>query len=483
MFGLGLAAAIAAVAGLSGLGVLRWFIKNYHKIPPNKAMVIYGKNFSKDDPVKLVTGGGAFVSPILQAFDVLDLTIMTISKDRDELYTVDGVPILLDWVAQVQVAPDQEGLMTAARAFLSRSREEVQKVITDTLSANFRAIVGQLSVEEIHRDRDAFVQQVSSQASDDMHAMGVRVISMGIQEITDEQGYFEALATPQIAAVKRDARIAQAEADREARVKAAAALQQARQAELHSDREILEQQEALELREVRMKQQVGLAQAEADREVNEQRATAIEREQEANVLVPARAQREARKIEVETESRRIRVTAEASANAELIQAQARAEATEKTGKAEAGALLARQLAEAEGKTKLAAAIAAADEITLRQFVVETLAMADVAKAEAMAGALAGIGEKVRIVQFSGDNGGQTGNTLLDMLMTIPEVATTLSAKIEALSGDDLETNITRAVRLLQDLTLPDAGNGHNGANENSHELEEVDTPAEELTEA
>ena len=97
--------------------------------------------------------------PIFEAHDMLDLTIMTIAKNRDDVFTVDGVPILLDWVAQVQVDSEDRALLTAARAFLGRTREEIMQVITDTLSANFRAIVGQLTVEEIHRDRDAFVQQ------------------------------------------------------------------------------------------------------------------------------------------------------------------------------------------------------------------------------------------------------------------------------------------------------------------------------------
>src|SRR3972149_305436 len=173
------------------------------------------------------------------------------------------------------------------------TRQDVTNVIAQTLSANFRAIVGQLTVEDVHRDRDAFVNRVQQLASDDMAAMGVRVISMGIEEITDDQGYFAAMAKPVIAAVKRDATIAEAEAEREARIKAAEAHRPAEQAELEAKRAIVEQQQALELRDVEKKKTVGLAQADSDREVQEMRALAVEKQQEAEGLGPGNSQRKA----------------------------------------------------------------------------------------------------------------------------------------------------------------------------------------------
>src|SRR3972149_10622384 len=100
------------------------------------------------------------------------------------------------------------------------TRQDVTNVNAQTLSANFPAIGGQLPVEDVHRDRDAFVNRVQQLASDDMAAMGVRVISMGIEEITDDQGYFAAMAKPVIAAVKRDATIAQEGTDRDSRITA-----------------------------------------------------------------------------------------------------------------------------------------------------------------------------------------------------------------------------------------------------------------------
>ncbi len=473
--------------------ILQRFVFLYMRVPPNKVMVLYGRGktvFREDGTLeqsgmRMVTGGGTFVWRLIEDFQFLDLTVMTIVKTGDEVYTVDGVPIKLDWVAQVHVRSDGKALVTAARAFLGMPRDQVINVVTQTLSANFRAIVGRLSVEDVHRDRDAFVRSVQELAADDMLAMGIQVISMGIEEITDDQGYFEAMAKPRIAAIKRDAAIAEAEAEREARIKAAQARQQAEQVELESARSILEQRQALELRDVEKKKTVSLAQTKADEDVLRQRALLVQQQQEVDVLTPARAKREATEIEAESESRKIRITTQARAEATRQEAAAQAEATrlaaaaqaealEAQGKAEAeklrslkaaeadgsrATLLAQAegtratlLAEAEGKERLAAASAAQGEINLRQTIAQLLIDAEVQKARAIAEAVKGVGGNVRIVQFAGGNGHGDGlgggSALANLLREVPELATVLNAKTEALSGQNIEQVLQRIMRLF-----------------------------------
>lgn len=452
---------IVIVVVLVALGV--FVASHYHRVPPNEVMVLYGRG-----QPRLITSGGVFVIPVLETFKKLDVTIMTIKTEKDEVYTVSGVPIKLDWVAQVQIDNEEKALRTAARAFLDKSRDEVRGVIEETLSANFRAIVGQMSVEAIHRDRDDFVRRVQELASDDVAAMGVRVISMGIEEITDNEGYLQAMAAPQIAAVKRDAAIAEAEASREARVKAANAMRLAEQAELDAQREILAQREALQLREVEVKKRVDIDRAAADQEVQQKRALAVEQQQEAEVLVPARAEREAVEIRAEAERRRLTITAQAEAAAIRERATADAEATERKGQAAAAALQAAKLAEAEGmkasllaeaegRRELAAATAAEDSINLRQYIIEQVMKADVAKVEAIATAMAGLGENVRIVQIGQNGHSASGNTLMDMLMNIPEVAEVFRTKVEALSGEDFSTTVKRVMQMFEGLRQVESG--------------------------
>lgn len=438
LLGIGIPVLLVLVGG-SGViaAMVAFFMRIYHRVPPSEVMVIYGNR-----ETRFVSGRGSFVSPMVEDFQFLDLTVKTVKKEADEVYTTDGIPILLDWVAQVQIDSREEILATAARAFLGKDESQIQLVITETLSANFRAIVGRMTVEEIHRDRDAFVLTVQQLASNDMEAMGVRIISMGIEEITDGLGYFEAMAAPQIAAIKRDARIAEAEAERAARVKSAHAMREAEQAELEAERDILEQKQALQLREVERSKTVGLEEAKAQQSVQMQRAKAVEQEQEAEVLVPARAKREATEIEADAE----RMQRTGNAEAERLRALKAAEAESTRNSL---------MAEAEGRRELARASAAEGEINLRQFVIETLARADVEKTAHIADALAGVGNNVKIVQFAGGNGADspTGVTLLDMLLNVPEFATMLNAKVEALSGEGIEPQVERVLNMLAGLRV------------------------------
>src|SRR5215207_4152486 len=269
MDGTGLLIVVVVLVVLA-LALVVFITRQYHRVPPNEVMVVYGRS-----QARMISSGGVFIMPVIETYKKLNITIMTIKQEKDEVYTVSGVPIKLDWVAQVQIDPDEASLRTAARAFLDKTRDEIRNILTETLSANFRAIVGQMTVEGIHRDRDSFVQKVQDLARDDVASMGVRIIAMGIEEISDDQGYLTAMAAPQIAAIKRDAQIAQAEAEREARMKAAIATQEAEQAELHAQREILQQREALSIREVEVDKTVGLARAASEQEVQKLRALAV----------------------------------------------------------------------------------------------------------------------------------------------------------------------------------------------------------------
>ncbi len=464
---------IVVVACLFGLFILffvfKRLVKFYHRVSPSQVYVIYGrKNKQKDiketksTDVRLVTGGGTWILPFIEEYQTLDLTVMTIEQSGDKVYTVDGIAINLDWVAQVQIASEQASLYTAAKAFLGKSPEDVINIITLTLSTNFRAIVGQMNVEGVHRDRDSFTQKVQSLANDEMLAMGVSIISMGVKEITDGVGYFESMAAPKIAENKKNADIATAESNRDSRLKKAAADKTAKQAELDAEREILEQEQTLELRKVEKDQKVRLANADADRVVSEQVALANKQKQEAEVLVPARAAQEAAKINAEASRVKVTIEAEAEAAATKTKAEATAESTRKTGEAEASIVQAKALAtatgieanllaEAKGKRELAEATSAQGEVNLRQYIAELLINGNIKQAEAIATALAGIGEKVHIVQFGGGSeGGNAGdNVLSNLLGSIPELFTMTNEKVKALNdGQSIEDVLRRVISMI-----------------------------------
>ena len=168
--------------------------------------------------------------------DLLSLELLTIDVQQEQdVYTSKGVPVRVDGVAQIKVKGDDISIATAAEQFLSKDTEDIKNIAMQTLEGHLRAILGTMTVEDIYQNRDAFASKVQEVAAGDMANMGLGIVSFTIRDIRDSQGYLDALGKPRIAQVKRDAQIAQAEADRDAMIKSSQAMQAGQEAKFAAD--------------------------------------------------------------------------------------------------------------------------------------------------------------------------------------------------------------------------------------------------------
>src|SRR5205807_9242339 len=149
-----------------------------------------------------------------------------------------GVTVRVDRVAHTKVKGDDISIATSAEQFLSKGTDDIKNIAMQTLEGHLRAILGTMTVEDIYQNRDAFASKVQEVAAGDMANMGLAIVSFTIRDIRDAQGYLEALGRPRIAQVKRDAQIAQAEADRDAMIRSAAATQAGQEAKFAADTKI-----------------------------------------------------------------------------------------------------------------------------------------------------------------------------------------------------------------------------------------------------
>ena len=199
----------------------------YTKVGPNEVLVVSGRKHRYADTegarqtrgFRVVKGGGTFVIPVIEKVDRLSLELLTIDVQTPEVYTSKGVPVRVDGVAQIKVKGDDISISTAAEQFLSKPTDEIKNIATQTLEGHLRAILGTMTVEDIYQNRDAFASKVQEVAAGDMANMGLGIVSFTIRDIKDSQGYLDALGKPRIAQVKRDAVIAQAEADRDSMIR------------------------------------------------------------------------------------------------------------------------------------------------------------------------------------------------------------------------------------------------------------------------
>ena len=109
------------------------YLSRIRTVGPNQVLIISGMKHTVVNPqtgekekrsYRIVKAGRAFIMPVLERVDVLSLEIMTIDINIDDVYTIQGVPVSLDGVAQIKIASDDVSLQTAAESFLSKTRAE-----------------------------------------------------------------------------------------------------------------------------------------------------------------------------------------------------------------------------------------------------------------------------------------------------------------------------------------------------------------------
>jgi flotillin len=218
------------------------FSRNYIKVSPNSVAVLSGRKRKLGDGrivgYRMVKGGAALRIPLLEKVEYLSLNVITIPLEIRRAYTVQGVPVSVKAVANVKIRSDDMSLQAAAERFLGMTPAQVQAVIFQTLEGHLRSILGNLTVEEVNSDRQSFAQKLTSEAAVDLEKMGIGVDVLTIQEISDEEGYLAALGKRRTAEVKRDATIGEAEAERDAKIRSAAALQEGERAKFAAEAEI-----------------------------------------------------------------------------------------------------------------------------------------------------------------------------------------------------------------------------------------------------
>src|SRR5437016_10417352 len=187
---------------------------------PNEALVISGLRERSPEGVaeslgfKIVTGKGTLVLPGVEAVRRLSLDLRETELAID-CVTHQGIPLGIKGVVIVKVGDDYTSIANAARRFLDQ-QDQMDHRVHNVFAGHLRAIVGNMTVEEMIRDREKLTQLTRESSGTEMEKLGLIVDSLQIQEIEDPTGYIQNLGRPHAAAVASPARIAQAHADREA---------------------------------------------------------------------------------------------------------------------------------------------------------------------------------------------------------------------------------------------------------------------------
>jgi flotillin len=442
-------------------------------------MIISGRKYKIKIPdgrteevgFRIRRGGGAFILPLLEKVDLLSLEIITLDITTPEVYTRPGVPIIVDGVAQVKVGGDEQSIRTAAEQFLGKTADQIKEIAMQTVEGHLRAIVGTMTVEDIYKNRDQFASSVQEVAVSDLANMGIQIVSFTLKDIRDQHGYLEALGKPRTAEVKRDAVIAQAEADRDATIRSANARQAGETAKFQAETQIAEAQKnyllqkasfdaatneakaqadlAYDLQRFKTSQslkreEVQVAVVEKEQQIVVQEREILRREKELEATVKRQADAERYKVQTEAEANRFKFETEArgQAEAQKLKGFAQAEVVKATGTAEADVVALKGTAEAQAMAKKADSWKEYNQAAVVQLVLQALPEI----AQAIAQPLSKT-ESITIVNTGGDRSGagaaKVTRDVADIMAQLPPI-------VESLAGIDLKKLVDLVPQLAAD---------------------------------
>jgi len=454
-----------------GLIVLALFLmmgvlaKMFRKAGPHEALIVYGFRGTR-----IVQGSGTIIFPMVETCKELSLELMSFDvAPQQDLYTVQGVAVTVEAVAQIKVKSDPESIRTAAEQFLTKTPDQREGLIRLVMEGHLRGIIGQLTVEQIVKEPEMVADRMRSTCADDMNKMGLEVVSFTIKEVRDKNEYISNMGRTDVARIKRDADVAAAEAERDIAIKRAEATRASAIAKAQADQERVaaetsslakqaEAQRDLDIKKANFLESTKKAQAQADKayeietNVMQQQVVSesvkvqqVEREAQVKVQEAEIARREKELIatvlkQAEIERQRIETLAEAEKQRLIAEAEGHAASIRSQGEAEAEIIFKKGEAEAKAMNVKAEAFQEYNQAA----VVDRLfsSMPEVVKA--IAAPLANV-DKITIV--STGNGDSAGVNKLTGDVT--KVAAQIPALFEALSGMQM-SDLLQKIRLIGD---------------------------------
>ncbi|KFP27757.1 Flotillin-2, partial [Colius striatus] len=340
------------------------------------------------DVKQYVYGGWAWAWWCITDTQRISLEIMTLQPRCEDVETAEGVALTVTGVAQVKIMTEKELLAVACEQFLGKNVQDVKNVVLQTLEGHLRSILGTLTVEQIYQDRDQFAKLVREVAAPDVGRMGIEILSFTIKDVYDKVDYLSSLGKTQTAAVRRDADIGVAEAERDAGIREAECKKEMLDVKFMADTKIADSKRAFELQKAAFTEEVNIKTAEA---------------QLAYELQSAREQQKIRQEEIEIEvvqrKKQIEVEEQEILRMEKLRMERELMATVRQP-AEAEAYRIQQIAEGEKVKQVLIAQAEAEKIRklgeAEAFVIEAIGKAEAEKMKLKAEALQQYGEAAQL---------------------------------------------------------------------------------------
>jgi flotillin len=320
-------------------------IRRYKRCPSDRILVVYGKT-GGGLSAKCVHGGAAFIWPIIQDYEFLDLTPMSIEVNLTNALSKQNIRVNVPSRFTIGISTEPSVMQNAAERLLGLSLDAVQDLAQEIIFGQLRLVVASMDIEEINSDRDQFLSHITHSVEAELKKVGLKLINVNITDIHDESGYIQALGKEAAAKAINEAKVSVAQKDRDGAIGAANAVQDQRIQVAAADANAVEgentakvqiansnanrrsrEAEAEKIAIASEKVQAAKALEEAyaaEKIAEEARAKRKEAEQGADIIVPAQIDKRKIEIDAEAQAEQIRRIAKGEADAIFMKKEAEA---------------------------------------------------------------------------------------------------------------------------------------------------------------
>ncbi len=359
----------AAILFLFFVATIIAFASRYKRCPSDRLLVVYGK-VAGGKSANCYHGGAAFIWPVIQGYQWLDLTPLPIDIRLEGALSKQNIRVNTPSTFTVGISTEPGVMENAAERMLGLGLAEIKELAKDIIFGQMRVVIATMDIEEINADRDKLIANISTGVEVELKKVGLRLINVNVQDITDESGYINALgqeaaskaiaeAKVKVAQAERDGDIGAAEAARDQRVRVADANAKATDGENTATVEIANSNADRRMKEAeaersasaaeKVKAAQALQEAYAAEQTSEiERAKREKATQQANIIVPAEIAKEKAIVDAEASAESVRRTQMGEADAVRLDKQAEADGLKAVKQAEADGLRFKLTAEADG---------------------------------------------------------------------------------------------------------------------------------------
>ncbi len=332
------------VAVLFVVVIITTWIRRYKRCPSNKILVIYGRGSDAGKSAKCISGGAAFIWPVLQDYSFLDLAPLSLEVELKNALSKQNIRVDVPSSFTIAISNEAGSMNNAAERLLNLTKDEIKSIARDIIFGQLRLVIATMDIEEINSNRDKFLANITHNVEAELKKIGLKLINVNITDIKDESGYIEALgkeaaahaineARRSVAEKNRDGSIGEANAVQEQRVKVAEATAKAKIGEANA-----QQTERTQVAAANAQAKIGEAQALQNERIQTADAMAQAKIGEAKALQNERIQTSAanaKAIEGENTARIEIAESDALRREKQAEAEKRAIAAEKVQAAQA----------------------------------------------------------------------------------------------------------------------------------------------------